>query len=99
MLFSQPCRGIYYLYWGVVVVLVSYIAPIDKNAVLELLINKRNELAKMINKDEIMTEDDDLASEEEIIESCLVPLIDGLFNKIASMPIIEMSTKEIGKFS
>jgi hypothetical protein len=76
------------LYWGVVVVLVSYIVPVDKNAILDFLLDKRNELAKMINKDEITAEDDDLASESDIVEACLVPLVDCILAKITTMPTV-----------
>ena len=89
MFSCQSCRDIYYLYWGVVVVLVNYIVPVDKNTILDFLLDKRNELAKMINKDEITPEDDnDLASESDIIETCLVPLIDCILAKIATMPTV-----------
>lgn len=99
MFFGQPCRDIYHLYWRVVVVLINYIAAIDRNAVLELLIDKRNELAKMINRDETITEDNNLAFEEAIIENCLIPLIDGFFSKIVSMPIVGIPAKEAEKIS
>lgn len=88
MFSCQSCRDIYYLYWGVVVVLVSYIVPIDKNAILDFLLDKRNELAKMINKDEITPEDNDLASESDIVETCLVPLIDCILTKITMMSTV-----------
>ena len=87
MLFSQPCRDIYYLYWGVVVVLVSYIVPIDKNTILDFLLDKRNELANTMDKNGA-TEDKEIASYNALVENCAFPLIDGILTKITMMPTV-----------
>lgn len=87
MFSCQSCRNIYYLYWGVVVVLVSYIVPIDKNAILDFLLDKKNELAKTMDEDGA-TEDKEMASYNALVENCAFPLIDAILAKITMMPTV-----------
>lgn len=93
MFSCQSCRDIYYLYWGVVVVLVSYIVPIDKNTILDFLLDKRNELAKTMDKDGA-TEDKEIASYNALVENCAFPLIDGILTKITMMPTVPVIRRD-----
>lgn len=67
--------------------MVSYIVPIDKNTILDFLLDKRNELAKTMDKDGA-TEDKEIASYNALVENCAFPLIDGILTKITMMPTV-----------
>jgi len=63
--------------------LVNAIVPIDRNDLVNRILDKRNQLAAQINTEEAIDE-----AEGEIIEACLIPLIDCLLKMICDAPVV-----------
>ena len=76
-------RDYYYLRWGGLDTLVNAIIPIDRNALVNSVLDKRNQLAAQINTEDAIDE-----AEGEIIESCLIPLIDCFLKMVCDAPVV-----------
>lgn len=63
--------------------MVNFIRPIDSNAMVDFLLDKRNELVKKFGAEDAELE------EKEILDSCIIPIIDCIIEKTMSFPIVK----------
>lgn len=67
---------------------MSAIRPIDGNLVADMLLNKRNEMTKILEAGKFESGDSLMEDDILILEECYIPLIDEIIKFVFQMPTI-----------